>query len=47
MTIHNAGSITDLTPLSALPELTDLSISATRQQLDTSSLTQVERIRID
>ena len=47
LTIHNAGSITDLTPLSALPELTDLSISATRQQLDTSSLTQVERIRID
>ena len=47
LTIHNAGSITDLTPLSALPELTDLSISATRQQLDTSSLTQVERIQID
>ena len=47
LTIHNAGSITDLTPLSALPELKDLSISAARQQLDTSSLTQVERIRID
>ncbi len=47
LTIHNAGSITDLTPLSALPELKDLSISATRHPLDTSSLTQVERIQIN